>query len=420
MTNPKIENRHKRRLINTLGISRVNYTAGTWPCLKKQEQALWHARIMALYRLTISRWGEEEKHLSDINLRETLKVLAPKDHADIAVMWQLLSIAKWADEAYLAPFLELDEFHEEKGWTGRCIEIYNRLLRMRPTMPGPFERFWELIESLQTEEARSNLRKLTMRHTKQCLHAQTERVRISAMNQEVTVTADWCEGYECLICGVTFASKTALAVHNRHRHRVYAKASHFAPGTTCFACARTYHTRARLIQHLQYGSMDCLQKLQRRILPLTTQQVEDLAQGERNHQREANKQGRKTREQKISYVQNGFDFLSDMVGHWDEHISLVDFDEEELTEKETLLQWDELIDLLGHWENLEDDESREIAINMIRQRGSQVKSPRVLWWWLNDLEHELRAMRDVCGEAEQNATIFVKIRWELLYPHVDV
>ena len=55
-TNPNVSTHQKTGVLTALGLSRVAYTAGSWPTLRQPEYNVWHARIMALYRLTVPRY----------------------------------------------------------------------------------------------------------------------------------------------------------------------------------------------------------------------------------------------------------------------------------------------------------------------------------------------------------------------------
>ena len=59
-------------------------------------------------------------------------------------------------------------------------------------------------------------------------------------------------------CGATFASRTALAVHSRILHGSINAADQRVTGTICLRGRKQYHSRPRLVAHLQRGSAECL------------------------------------------------------------------------------------------------------------------------------------------------------------------
>lgn len=75
-------------------------------------------------------------------------------------------------------------------------------------------------------------------------------------------------GNICKLLGMhsnrSFKTKTGLGVHMRKRHSKFACAAAFTPTTRCLRCNREYHTRPRVVQHLEFGSPDCLAWLQKR------------------------------------------------------------------------------------------------------------------------------------------------------------
>eukprot|EP00438_Fugacium_kawagutii_P006413 Skav224266 [mRNA] locus=scaffold2636:222766:224574:- [translate_table: standard] len=61
----------------------------------------------------------------------------------------------------------------------------------------------------------------------------------------------------CQECHATFCSPAALAVHQTHKHQKRSVLRRFATDANCRACGRHYHTRARLLNHLQASSTSC-------------------------------------------------------------------------------------------------------------------------------------------------------------------
>lgn len=68
----------------------------------------------------------------------------------------------------------------------------------------------------------------------------------------------------CQECGFTTKSYAGLAVHEQRVHGKRIIARRVATGPACNICHRSYHTRPRLIIHLQYGHSPCLVRALRR------------------------------------------------------------------------------------------------------------------------------------------------------------
>ena len=80
------------------------------------------------------------------------------------------------------------------------------------------------------------------------------------------------ETWVCDQCQKAFPSKRALATHSGRAHGYRRLVKFYAIDQTCNACAKTYATRKRLIEHLR-DAKDCLQTLQACFPPLSDEQV---------------------------------------------------------------------------------------------------------------------------------------------------
>lgn len=94
----------------------------------------------------------------------------------------------------------------------------------------------------------------------------------------------------CGVCNSGFATPAALAVHEAHRHNLRIAVRRFAPDSVCRIYWKCYHTRRRLLQHLDSGSTLCWQQLMRRFEPLDMDEVQCLDDQDRfarvaHHQR---------------------------------------------------------------------------------------------------------------------------------------
>ena len=80
----------------------------------------------------------------------------------------------------------------------------------------------------------------------------------------------------CCECGATFASRTALAVHSRILHGSVNDADQRVVGTICLRCRKQFHSRPRLVAHLQRGSADCLAAYLDHVPPLDLTYFQEL------------------------------------------------------------------------------------------------------------------------------------------------
>ena len=80
----------------------------------------------------------------------------------------------------------------------------------------------------------------------------------------------------CHECGAIFASRTALAVHSRILHGSVNDADQRVVGTICLRCRRQFHSRPRLVTHLQRGYADCLAAYLDHVPPLDLTYFQEL------------------------------------------------------------------------------------------------------------------------------------------------
>lgn len=80
---------------------------------------------------------------------------------------------------------------------------------------------------------------------------------------------------ECTLCGQTFRSKRALAMHSHAIHGYLPEVKFFAPGSMCLSCGKEYHHRPRLICHLN-ANHRCLDHLRGCFPPIPNEIVKEL------------------------------------------------------------------------------------------------------------------------------------------------
>ena len=86
----------------------------------------------------------------------------------------------------------------------------------------------------------------------------------------------------CATCGYKAGSLTALGVHEHKKHGTKIVARRFASGAVCNGCHKSFHTRPRLLLHLQYGTTRCLVHCLRSCTPIPASEVDKLDLADRN------------------------------------------------------------------------------------------------------------------------------------------
>eukprot|EP00438_Fugacium_kawagutii_P011176 Skav227750 [mRNA] locus=scaffold3513:523629:524477:- [translate_table: standard] len=83
--------------------------------------------------------------------------------------------------------------------------------------------------------------------------------------------------FACHLCTATFRDYKSLCAHVFKQHGLANVAHRYATGNHCRACLKVYHDRERLVHHLKYYRTGCLLKLSVSVLPLTDEELEEIA-----------------------------------------------------------------------------------------------------------------------------------------------
>ena len=111
----------------------------------------------------------------------------------------------------------------------------------------------------------------------------TEDVVRNLGDEEVTFACDECHQ--------SFNSAASLAVHQQRKHRRRVALRRVIVDGACRSCGRFYHTRPRLLKHLQMANTNCWTYHLRRYCPMTVEQTDvhdehDRHQGVATHQKD--------------------------------------------------------------------------------------------------------------------------------------
>ena len=423
MRRPVLQNErvlpHQRKgIVSVLALSKACYSIGSWPRLRQAEESLWSKRIMQIYRST-QKWDHTKtEHVSNLQVLASMDFTSPEILHEIAVLRVVTTLATWADELYMQPFFELDKIENAKSWTYFAVASFNNIGQTCNETPILCKNFTELFQWMREEQRVKEVRRWIKKYEAKQIHIQKQKW----LSHKGTDQTDHPEAnkdateFVCPIFASCFLSRTALGVHKRVRHGIHATAAHFAPSTACFACGKLYHTRARVAQHLQYGTTDCLEKLMASCEPLTSQQVTDLNARDISARKETQLTGRRTASQKMSFLPSECTSLEEMTGLWNDQGGVCEFSPEELAEVKELEEWSMETDLLAYFEHFAATGESEDLLKVIDQRCAGIRSPRVLCSWMTSTERDFRSFAHEVDSPIDAIRSFVKIRANWLAP----
>ena len=97
--------------------------------------------------------------------------------------------------------------------------------------------------------------------------------------------------HECTECGAKFDKASSLATHEQRKHNKRVARRRVACDAACRACGRFYHTRPRMIKHLQMAKSGCWIFHLRNYVPMSEEAAAELDEHDRKrgvaaHQKE--------------------------------------------------------------------------------------------------------------------------------------
>ena len=403
LANPGIQMEQRRWIMQALAISKATFSCGSWPKLTHQEQKSWETRIMRIYRL-LETPAKEGKERSNLYFLATYALPDPNDLISFQRIRLLASIARWADDEYLATIRTLATYEDEQTWTSQVLLDYNRI-------GGRAATFEEMLMGHRTDDGQKRVQNLIKAYMKKEKHINKQKlqIRIAQKVQQDGGEKDdphrLEDTYKCEQCEKSFATKTALGVHCRVLHDKFSEASYYTPGSTCPACGREFHTRKRAIQHVQYGTMNCLQWLRERCEPLSSEQVRHLNQKERQQFKEAEQSGRRTLPQIRTYMKASNASPEHWTGEWSDYFNEDHWPDEEQQE----LYWLENTiaeELLEHFENFPEAGAVDCFCRGVTDHGAMLTSARVAETWLSRISDDVSSL-GLC--TEDHDAIHVKL-----------
>ena len=301
LSNPSTDHGAKRTIMQSLGLSKACYAIGTWPNLNVTQRTLWQNGIVELYRML--QPNQKEK----TSVPETLQysgLPTPQHLLRRHRFIVLTQMAKYGSaeyrelilrEATTGPRSFLETIREDWHW-------YNTFVANPDGDRLPAEvSHAEMIDFITTQDGqRMNFQMMKFAfkcHTLQLDNLRAAQRLYEGISHQLTPGASFQaepQAFACPTCGQSFATNTALSVHQRLKHKAVALARSYAWDSKCRWCLRDYHTRSRAITHLQYSGTDCLENLVKTTEPMTNVQRLILDTEDRVHKQEFKKTGRPT------------------------------------------------------------------------------------------------------------------------------
>ena len=306
LSDPVLPMSKRQALLQSLGITVLTLHAGVWRPLRKCEWKAWQGATTSAYQYLHKRQCDGQ-----VAHQTTLALAVAADSPMPHALLYLRRLRVFTALCRLGPGIVLENIlcnHRLCGPTSWLHGILEALQWARanaddydwiPELDAVEQRSpWDVLHGVWWQ-LRRLFRKVEQAHklrNKMCLDLQILKAQQDDILRQQGWTRPECwpeaipSEFRCPTCGYAAGSQAALGVHEHKKHGVRVAARRFAKGSTCVACSRTFHTRPRLVLHLQYGTTRCLIHLLRHTIPLTLDEslkldAEDVAAGQALHQK---------------------------------------------------------------------------------------------------------------------------------------
>ena len=257
---PHVAPAARRTLFRSLVISRLVCNIGSWPLLLLQEQQLWQAGIIRLYKSLIPHL-RHDAHVSALDIVRSAGMPLPLD----LLRFERIRLFNQLATKDFRPLTALVEANigASRCWLQAIMEDVRWLADLRPTasaqalcgldLPG----LWTFAQShpvLLTSLVRS------------AWHAAVAKASQVGLVAPVPAPA---QVLACPLCKASCKGPRGLSLHLAVKHNYRCRARFYAPDTICRCCHLQFSDRQKLLKHLIRRSPGCLIFLRRHMEPLT-------------------------------------------------------------------------------------------------------------------------------------------------------
>ena len=288
LTHPDLLPEQRSRLVKSLGLSVFTLHAGTLYALTQGEFRQWQAGIYKIYQCIHQRTQEGDvQHFTLYQLVNMLRSPMPMELIHLSRLRLLAHIIKAGDAPMIAAVIENHEIERDESWLQAAFSSLRWLTQQVGEENVP-EEFFQLDQAQVwawfrpgAMEFKGLIKKAELAHLCKiesfcALHQQAKEQDQILKEMGWTYNGDDEEQgtqdanlFSCDECDAYFTLASSLAVHQQKKHGRRVALRRVACDAACRACGRFYHTRPRLIKHLQTAQSGCWQFHLRNYVPMT-------------------------------------------------------------------------------------------------------------------------------------------------------
>lgn len=308
LSNGELDLQKRRQLLQSMAIPVMCLHAGTWFDLNVGENEAWHAMVFRTYLALVARKGGDFPH----HTIEELSVLAdqpmPSAMLHVQKIRLFLQIVRAEDEQMIDAVLANGKLLGEKSWFAELQQAVEwiaqnrgdhdwsdyglRDLHDRRAWRWASNRHADIKRWLKQAIKAHKIRTATFVKLKQFDQGQRDMLREWGWQHQpiMDVSHETAPEATCPDCGQVFKCKADVAVHQQRVHGRRIAVRRFVVDGVCRSCYRNFHSRARLIQHLHYGTTQCWVTHMRKYVPMTLEKAKEMDEkdckaGAAHHQR---------------------------------------------------------------------------------------------------------------------------------------
>lgn len=280
--------------MKSLGLSVFKLHAGTLYAMTQSEFHQWQAGLHKIYQTLHQRQRSGEvQHFTLYQLADMMKSPMPMEMIHLCRLRLLVHLIRAGDAYMIAAIIENHEIEQEESWLQGAFSSLRWLAQQvggenvpeelfqldDPQVWGWFQEGALEIKSLIKKAEKAHLCKVESfcalqkqaSEQDQLLREMGWTFQEDDAPQDEQASAE--VSFACEECGVVFGLSSSLAVHQQKKHGRRVALRRVACDAACRACGKFYHTRPRLIKHLQTAKQGCWQYHLRNFKPMTEEEA---------------------------------------------------------------------------------------------------------------------------------------------------
>ena len=303
---PKMPQKTRKQLFQSLVISKLTYGAGAWQPLHIHTARSWHSQVMKMYVQIVARIQPGPNHF---HLDTLAQCALP--HPMLLLTNQRFSLFdRLVDSDMGELFALLQAQSHDQGWLTLIVHDLLRLSRTCPPHP-----VFEMAANdditaiaqhcLSHPKALSKIAKWAHKHHL-ASHQMWQIFRTFQAKFEDDAIAygfDWTFStapqqadaqFSCHACNAAFSTYKALCTHMYKKHDALNVVHNYCASNTCKSCLKVYHSREQVIHHLRYKRTGCLVHLMATTQPMPQEEVAAILLEQSQAAKQSRKQERNT------------------------------------------------------------------------------------------------------------------------------